>query len=62
MVLRYLFLELSMDALQLDFDGRTNLDCVPRRGTHDSGEYLQRAHQRHDYSTDLLVSFSPPTI
>ena len=45
LVLRYLFLELSMDALQMDFDGRTPLDCVPRRGTHDNEEDLRKCRE-----------------
>jgi hypothetical protein len=45
LVLRYLFLELSMDALQMDFDGRTALDCVPRRGAHENEEDLRRCRE-----------------
>ena len=45
LVLRYLLLELSMDALSMDFDGRTALDCVPRRGTHDNEEDLRRCRE-----------------
>lgn len=37
-MLRYLFDHLNMDANALDFDGRTPLDCIPRRGPSDKEE------------------------
>lgn len=35
----------QMDALQMDFDGRTALDCVPRRGAHKNEEDLRRCRE-----------------
>ena len=54
----------QMDALQMDFDGRTALDCVPRRGAHKNEEDLRRCRE---LINAMMIpptswrSFSPPS-
>lgn len=55
-VLRYLFNELGMDAGQLDFDGRTPLDCVPRKGNFDNEDDLKIC--RELINTKMIASAS----